>query len=289
MAFTTIPTRSSGSVFLLWAVSSLLSTMSLVNSEPQNIEVYYPFPPPTPLPSPPHPPPPPPVLPPPPSPPPPGRTKSSSGKTIATAVAASAASAVVVSVLVFFVLRRRATSRRRKGESGPGPNEGVGVISREEFSRFDGHIKGLIVDENGLDVLYWRKLQGSKSRSPRQRRSFKGSEAVMASPGDGGERKAKEAGPGRRIQTVPLLIGKSSTSEHHSSPAQPQVSHTLPLVPPPRPPDAITLAAIPASNTAALPSAPPPHPPLIRGQSQNPRGQPQSLETPPPPPQASLK
>ncbi|KAK4788097.1 hypothetical protein SAY86_019416 [Trapa natans] len=262
MASTTAPTRFSYHVFMLWAVISLLSTATLVNSQSQqNIEVFYLslVSPPTTLLSPPPPLPPPPLQTPPP--PPLGRSPSGSGKSVATAVAVTAASAMVVSALLFLVLRRRAMSRKGESRHGP-PGGGLAVLSRDEFSRFDGHIKGLIVDENGLDVLYWRKLQGSKnkSRNPRRRSSFKGSEvAIMASlqvNGDGGERDVEE-GFGRRTQEVPLLKGKSSASERHSSPAQPPLpGHLVQAVPPPIPP-----------NIAATPSAPPPQAAKIGGGS----------------------
>lgn len=33
-------------------------------------------------------------------------------------------------------------------------------MTKEEMKRFDGTLKGIVVDEDGLDVLYWRKLEG---------------------------------------------------------------------------------------------------------------------------------
>lgn len=281
-----IQARPSSSLYLLWTLL-YLSAVSIIESQSnsnQNIEVSYPYPPTDPPPglTPPSSPPPPPLLPPPPLSP-PVTTSSDKNNTIAKAVATTAASTVVVLALLFFVLRRRAMSRRRKGNGGPRPSEVLPMTSRDESSRLDGSIKEVVVDENGLDVLYWRKLQGSKSGSPRQRSSFKRSEVIVGSsspslsPRHRVEQEAEEEGLARRIQEVPPLRGKSSTSEHNSWPTQPQVSLTPPTMIPPKPPEATISAAIQSSNTAAAPPpSPPPPPPPMNGQIINPR--------PPPPP-----
>ncbi|KAK4789596.1 hypothetical protein SAY86_016900 [Trapa natans] len=268
---------------LLWALLSL-SAISVTESQPnsdQNTEVFYPYAPPTPSVSP-APPPPPSLLllmPPPDPSPPPVKSTSDSNKTIAKAVAATAASTVVVSAIFFILLRRRAMSRRRKAEGGGGarsPGGGLPVTLRDEPLRFVRSIKGVIVDENGLDVLYWRKHQGNKSGSPRQRSSFKRSEVVAGSPSrsrsssprDGGDYESEEGLP-RIVQEVPLLRGKPSTSEQNSSTSVTQAGLPPPTMASQKPPESTNSTAIQSSNSAAAP--PPPLPPTL-------------LPLPPPPP-----
>ncbi|KAJ6431192.1 hypothetical protein OIU84_018645 [Salix udensis] len=110
-----------------------------------------------------------------------------------------------------------------------------------QFSRIEGNVKGVIVDENGLDVLYWRKLEEEDKKNSfrrEERRGYSRSEP---------------------IQEIPLLRGKSSTSEIKTKKNQPaplQSSMAIPNkqgpVPPPPP-------AIPAKKN----QPPPPPPPKV--------------------------
>ncbi|XP_057541365.1 formin-like protein 4 [Amaranthus tricolor] len=115
-------------------------------------------------------------------------TPSSSGspshKAIYTAVGVTAASTLVVAAAVFFLFSRYSKQRKENGGGtvhnvGAIPSGGGGRLQAlaPEFTRFDGNIKGLIVDEDGLDVLYWRKLEGSSQRKsgPFHKDAFKGS------------------------------------------------------------------------------------------------------------------
>ncbi|KAG2253796.1 hypothetical protein Bca52824_083932 [Brassica carinata] len=131
------------------------------------------------------------------------------------------------------------------------------TLAREGFTRFGGNLKGLILDENGLDVLYWRNLQ-----SQRQRRSgsFR-KEAVVAGEEGGSQEKEvvyyKNKKKKEPVTEVPLLRGRSSTSQSviHND------SFDFEPPPPPSPP------SIPAKKTPPAPSPPPkkgplPSPPL---------------------------
>uniref|UniRef100_A0A803MBN9 Formin-like protein n=1 Tax=Chenopodium quinoa TaxID=63459 RepID=A0A803MBN9_CHEQI len=97
-----------------------------------------------------------PLLPPPPDTTGPPPSRSTSHKAIYTAVGVTAASTLVVAAALFFFCTKYT---QRKKENGGQP------LQHTEFTRFDGNIKGLIVDEDGLDVLYWRKLEGSQRKS----------------------------------------------------------------------------------------------------------------------------
>ncbi|KAL6567763.1 hypothetical protein OROGR_001431 [Orobanche gracilis] len=185
-------------------ISNTPQSLSESNS-PQNIQTSYPFsPPPPPSAS------PPPITTTPPSFSPPGR--SSSRAAVGKAIALTAASTIVLSGLLFFLLLRR--SRRNvvavtHGGTNPPSDNLMG---------FNGNIKGLVVDENGLDVLYWRNLQEGEGRSSFKREYYNNNlkderekEEEKKMVGSGRERKYDHNKS--LVQEVPLLRGKSSTSQ----------------------------------------------------------------------------
>ncbi|XP_034909134.2 LOW QUALITY PROTEIN: formin-like protein 4 [Populus alba] len=201
-----------------WLVLHLMFFLSVIpfsssqSISPQNIETFYPFPIPSPAP------------PPKPSTPPnstilspsaPGPLpSSSSNRNVVKAVAATAASTFVFATLLFFLIRRFVILPRRKSNGdGAGSRGGQAVVPMplppSQFSRIEGNVKGVIVDENGLDVLYWRKLEEEDKKN-----SFVREE----------RRRNYRSEP---IQEIPLLRGKSSTSEKKVVPETtiPAVSH----------------------------------------------------------------
>uniref|UniRef100_A0A803MB44 Formin-like protein n=1 Tax=Chenopodium quinoa TaxID=63459 RepID=A0A803MB44_CHEQI len=118
-----------------------------------------------------------PLLPPPPDTTGPPPSRSTSHKAIYTAVEVTAASTLVVAAALFFFCTKYTQRKKENGgevqtvgaiaASGGGGGGGgrLQPLPQTEFTRFDGNIKGLIVDEDGLDVLYWRKLEGSQRKS----------------------------------------------------------------------------------------------------------------------------
>ncbi|GMI74942.1 hypothetical protein HRI_001163500 [Hibiscus trionum] len=216
--------------FLLLFFVSVLPFASSQGS-PQNIEVFYPTqtpPPISPIPqgrSPDSPP----------SPPTPSSTSSSSGSdtnsTIAKAVAATAGSTIVIAAVFFFLIRRYVLAQRKKERVGDSSQPRV--PPPDDFARVNGNIKGLIVDENGLDVLYWKQLQnGGTINGFRQE--------VLHVPkdveGGGGGGMARKGSRGKKVEPaneIPLLRGKSSTS-HVPPPEDEDSSENMsPLAPPP--------------------------------------------------------
>uniref|UniRef100_A0A6M2ETS5 Formin-like protein n=1 Tax=Populus davidiana TaxID=266767 RepID=A0A6M2ETS5_9ROSI len=269
-----------------WLVLHLMFFLSVIpfsssqSISPQNIETFYPFPIPSPAP------------PPKPSTPPnstilspsaPGPLpSSSSNRNVVKAVAATAASTFVFATLLFFLIRRFVILPRRKSNGdGAGSRGGQAVVPLplppSQFSRIEGNVKGVIVDENGLDVLYWRKLEEEDKKN-----SFVREE----------RRRNYRSEP---IQEIPLLRGKSSTSEKKVVPETtiPAVSHQVfkaiekpnltsqpsnsnpPLTLSPAPPP-------PLQSSMAIPNkqvpAPPPPPTIPAKKNQPP---------PPPPPKAA--
>ena len=139
---------------------------------PQNIEVFYPIETPSPAPE--------PILPKPssslpspeslpdsqPQPPsPPSSSNDDTNSTIAKAVAATAASTIVIAGIFFFFIRKHVLARRKRERVGDSFQGGQPRVPPDEFRRVNGNVKGLIVDEDGLDVLYWRQLQDGENKN----------------------------------------------------------------------------------------------------------------------------
>ncbi|CAF2152646.1 BnaA01g22050D [Brassica napus] len=81
-------------------------------------------------------------------------------------------------------LRGRNSDRGKRGEeeeervrydSVPAPPSPWGFLFPEDFVRIDGNLKAVIVDEEGLDVIYWKKLLEleSSGKTPKPRRRGK--------------------------------------------------------------------------------------------------------------------
>lgn len=241
--------------FLFYFISTIPPSSSQSHS-PQNIQTFYPFdlPPTTPpgqplaqLP-----------LPPP-------SSKSWRNKAAVKAVAATAASSLVISGLFFFLVRRYV--RRGRKQVGATSLDGNSVLPcPDEFVQFNGNVKGVIVDEEGLDVLYWRNLQGGYNKKKFVKEEFydtrdeNDEEKEMTS-------KRKDIGVLNKSksskQEIPFLRGKSSTSH-----VWPEVADKNPIQavekqescikehsPPPTPPPPPLILA---KRTPAPPTPPPP-------------------------------
>ncbi|KAI3516340.1 hypothetical protein L1887_15254 [Cichorium endivia] len=228
------------SLILLFLFSDSLSASQ---SNHQNIQVYFPI-----------------LQPPPPrqSTSPPAQTttavaqSNSSNKPIAKAVAITASTTLVLSGLLFLLLLKFKRRSKKEPTNSYADNRIVysngnrSLQKNDEFVRF-GAIKRVIVDdEQGLDVIYWKKLQ------------------------DNGGRKSKFDRP---VQKIHLLRGKSSGSRlwavvDNNSDLVPVVNplkdvtnqemtdsqQSLQLPPPP--------PALPPSNATAPAAALPPPPPF---------------------------
>ncbi|XP_022727283.1 formin-like protein 4 [Durio zibethinus] len=258
---------------------------------PQNIEVFYPIETPSPAPE--------PISPKPssffpssarlPDSQPPPRSPSSSSNdtnsTIAKAVAATAASTVVIAGVFFFFIRRYVLAQRKRERVGDSFQEGQPRVPPDEFARVNGNIKGLIVDENGLDVIYWRQLPDGENKNGFHKEILHG----QKDEGGGGMvRKGCRSKKVKPVQEILLFRGKSSTS--HVPPAEDDDSseNIGPL--PPSPSHGIVLKNVAKTDATVqskiLPPAsmPPPQPlippPLLPIQSNKSTVTPQ----PPPPP-----
>ncbi|KAH7570211.1 hypothetical protein ACOSP7_018210 [Xanthoceras sorbifolium] len=249
--------------------------------QPQNIETFYPFDiqSPSPAPNSPTNPPtltprPPPGSPTPSQPPllaPSGSSSSDNRETIIKAVVATAASTLVFAVLFFFVLQKYVIARRRREKVGNSPSPGsqpVVAPNPNNITRFDEDLKELIIDEDGLDVLYWRKLEeGDKKKS-------------FNSPKHEEERDGM-TNKSEAIQEIPLLRGKSSSSEINIPAEQ---GDSDPIIASKPPPPSATLRTIEEHEPATVVPSPPPPPPPPPPPTQN-----KKSPAPPAPPPIPVK
>ncbi|KAL5722369.1 hypothetical protein ACHQM5_005899 [Ranunculus cassubicifolius] len=278
---------------LLFSSIILLSFLPLscsqFNPSPQNIETFYPFDQ-SPLPL-------PPVSRTPISPPSPvfiPQKPSSTNATIIKAVASTAAVTLVIAGLFFFFLHKFSPLRRRTSEVVTAPNP----VQNEGMKRFDGTLKGLIVDEQGLDVLYWRNLESGKFRS-----SF--TKEVLAKPvgeiqNSFNRRDRRSKSVENEIQEMPLLRKNSSSSlsqsqirpifdDDHDSNTDFSPLHGISEVKstPPRAPPELIPVRNPAPPPPPPPRAPPPPPPAlipVRNPAPPPPPVPAKKNPAPPPP-----
>ncbi|KAL5552975.1 hypothetical protein UlMin_040376 [Ulmus minor] len=271
----------------LWIFLSVFFAFLLHNfpfcygQSPQNIETFFPLilsPPSLPSPS------PSPISPPfsPPQSPPPATSKSSSSKNkITKAVVATAASTLVVTILAFLLIQRWKRRRKRVGDDNGlqgGRDRPAAGPPRSEFARYDGDIKGFIVDENGLDVLYWRKLERKSSSKKSFRKEVLRNSKIEEGNGDD-DKRGRTRNQSRRkepIQEIPLLRGKSSTSHVKIEPeiANPNLARTTPPLPEPVPAPSYVFKAVEETETdpnslssigsppPSTPPSSPPQPPL---------------------------
>ncbi|TKY69777.1 Formin protein 8 [Spatholobus suberectus] len=183
------------------------------------------------------------------------KTSSSSSK-IVTAVATTVATTLVISGLIFVLVQRCFRARRRKKITNIASAVDRRVVPQVNvFERIEGNVKALIVDEDGLDVVYWRKLEGKSLAD----KDFQ--KEVLHSPKDKGE-DDHEGNQGKRsesIQEMPLLRERSSTSLMNIF--LPEESYTIMRITPPSPPPT-ALSSVEGSPRTPTESFSPPFPPL---------------------------
>ncbi|KAF7829415.1 formin-like protein 4 [Senna tora] len=198
----------------------LVNLAIICNCQPQNIETFFPIQTPAPAST-------------------ISKTSSSSNSKIAAAVAATAAGTLVVSGLLFFLIRTCLKKRRREEIAASAPHTDV-------FERIDGNVRGLIVDENGLDVIYWRKLQANNNSLQKD---------VIPTHQSKHQEPNHPTTNSESIQEIPLLRGHSSASHvtilsedelESNSSTRTSMSTTTP----------------PAIPKEKIPPAPPPPPPM---------------------------
>lgn len=281
-------TKTQPIIALILIFISISNFPSSLSQSSQNIQTFYPFP-----------------LPPigrsPTSPtngtppPPPHEKKSSTKKAVVVAVTTTAIGTLLLSALLFFFIQKR-TKRQIERKNRPNPFARDGRTVPTEFSRFNNKIKGVVVDEDGLDVVYWKNLNGEKAKNKLNKQVLKINSSKKLEDKrviSGSERRRKE--PQQPSQESPLLRDKSSSShqiwqnkeneslvdnpptiveENQSSSIE---STAISAPPPPPPPKPVSLASVPppplpvvAKVAPKPPPTPPPKPPQVpKGESSS--------------------
>ncbi|CAN8313119.1 unnamed protein product [Cochlearia groenlandica] len=209
-------------------------------------------------------------------------SSSSDRQKITRAILITAASTLLVAAVFFlFVHMCGASRRRRRRERAavsntlpPAPPLEEAALAREGFRRFGGNVKGLILDEDGLDVLYWRKSQQSQNNQ-RDNNNNKNGSFFKENEEEDAEKNVIYSN--NKIKSeMPLLRGRSSTSHsvihndnyRNATPPLREKSDSFEFPKPdPSPP------SIPVNDSK--PKPPPPPPPVLGKKGPSP---------PPPPP-----
>ena len=203
--------------------------------------------------------------------------------TVVKAIAATAATTLVVAGIIFYFFKKLVIAQRLKKNKVNTSFRREGVVTHE--MKLGGNVKGLIVDENGMDVLYLRKLEDGQLKP-----SFP---KVMFNPSyEDEEEKSVDVTLERprksKPQEVPLLCECSDANPLQAM--KPTLQIPTPLTPrpplprlsqPPSPPMILEkqTQAPPQPPAKEIPvPPPPPPPPLIPGKI--------SPAPPPPPPKA---
>lgn len=283
-------TKSQPIIVLFLIFISISNFPSTISQSSQNIQTFYPFPLPpigrspasrtNPLPSPQqHPPPP------------PHDKRSSTKRAVAIAVPTTAVSTIILSALLFFFVQKR-TKKRIERKNKPNPFARDPRTVPTEFARFNNKIKGVVVDEDGLDVVYWKNLnrENSKNRFSKQvlrigsTKNLEDKRVIS-----GSERRQKE--PEIPSQEMPLIRDKSSSShqiwqikDNKAIPKNPNpiivekaqsfsfdssAISTPPPLPPPKPVSVAPVTSHPPPVAAPKPPPlPPPHGPKRESSSK---------------------
>lgn len=85
---------------------------------------------------------------------------ASNGIVLAEIIASTAATTLVIAGIFFFIYRFLVARRHPKDKgNGSFRREEVRMTREDQLRQCSGNVKGLIVDENGVDVIYLRKLE----------------------------------------------------------------------------------------------------------------------------------
>ncbi|PKU67275.1 formin-like protein 4 [Dendrobium catenatum] len=268
-----------------YSISSLSQRhlLQLSSRSPQNLQTFpstaipaFTHPPPTP-------PPPPLSSPPPPLPPPASSASDLDNGSIAAAVIGTAASSFAIYGFLFFAFYRFTKKKRRGPETRVyNSDAAAGGSDVKPFrSKPEPTLKGLIVDENGLDVLYWqnledrrrchhcnsivergRHMEDDEPPEPRRRRRGKGELMTQESPllpTDSVNSSSMMFAQSRVSNRISSASMSSPEAASHSPPAVPPPAKSQPPPPPPpppAPPKPPTPLAPPIKNAPAPPPPP---------------------------------
>ncbi|KAF5734731.1 formin-like protein 8 [Tripterygium wilfordii] len=234
----------------------------------------------------------------------------SSTRKVVKAVAATAAVCLFLAGIAFVFFYLIFTRRRQKNDINTGHQRGEdAMVAPKEFQVNANNVRGLVMDEDGQNVLYMKKSEDGQLRVTFRKMRFNPSYGEEMEEGGGGGGGAKEMDASRGLlekskrtrrsfnhkssytidsKKVKESVTKNPTLSHEiessvtPKPAQPSnlpkviPMNQIPLPPPPPPPREKKVAVPPPSPSPPQPPAPPPPPP--------PPPPPRTSHLPPPPP-----
>nr|XP_027122386.1 formin-like protein 8 [Coffea arabica] len=186
----------------------------------------------------------------------------SQNRVVATAVAATAASTLLVAGILFYFVYRFTVARQRERDKQHNSSfrremTPSVAVTHEEFMQNGGILRGLIVDENGRDVLYLRKAQGGRFTSCFSKVWFNPINEEEEKEMDGRELKPSSNSIGSPVPEIPR-----ASSHHHN------YHHDAFDIPGDH--QAVTLMDHPPKQTSGLLHFTPPPPPLVIPPKQSP-------------------
>lgn len=178
---------------------------------------------------------------------------------VVQAVAITAAISVIAAGIVFYVILRLRMKKGQKLESSFRRE----AAPRAEFRPHGAALKGLIVDEDGLDVLYLRKLEDGHLSGCFNKVWFN---PMMEEVKRMNCREEKPSvSVSEPLQEVPLLQHPINRYEFEANKPSPPSPPPTPLqAPPPLPPPPPPPPAPPPPPLPTKPAPPPPPPPKLR-------------------------
>lgn len=201
---------------------------------------------------------------------------SSQNGVVVKAVAATAVCSLIITGFLFYFLYRFFVARQRKRNTFDSSfrREDVAALPGIEFRQQGGAVKGVLVDEDGFDVLYLRKVEGGDFPN-------RVSKVWYNNPMNEEEKRSKS----QPIQEIPLLHLHShdfdSAKEKPVSNAtynRPTASESLAVALSPHSPPPPLSVVVSANQINHPPPPPPPPPPL-----------PKKIKLKPSPPPLSVK
>ncbi|KAL6178157.1 hypothetical protein ACLB2K_049676 [Fragaria x ananassa] len=237
---------------------------------------------------------------------------ASNGIVLAEIIASTAATTLVI-VGIFFFIYRFLVARRHPKDKGNGSfrREEVRMTREDQLRQCSGNVKGLIVDENGADVIYLRKLEVGQDQTHFPKVVFNPS---YENDEEDEEEKRVDTKGGRAKMPKPKAVhslhepsdlirhGKSAKPLAQNPTPEavvslPKLQQRLPLkshAPPFRitPPKMLEKQAVesmpplppPPSRNISAPPPPPPPPPSVPPPPPPPPPPPTPTPPPPPPP-----
>ncbi|KAJ4712244.1 Formin-like protein [Melia azedarach] len=181
----------------------------------------------------------------------------------AKTIAATAAITLVIVGVALLIFRKFAKCRWKSKINSSFRREET-TVTHEEFKKFKGKVKDLIVDENGQEVLYMRKLEDGELKATFPK--------IMLNPSYEEEDEEKRMNFVVQRNTKPrLLLNDPSDLSCHKKKTQPILQNLAPPPPvskpllkqPPPPPPPTQTRKVPAARPPVPPPAPPP-PPTLR-------------------------